>query len=593
MSDIRLSQKLARLNPFKPGEDDEDQGGDIGVDSVGSRNRSTREAQLDKQQLRVSKALRNFLAKNKILSEDDAGVDVDESTPALRNMLSKSHFDVPESLLDRSRPLPEYYISSSHNTYLMAHQLYGSSSAAAYETALKTGSRCVEIDAWDNSAEPDEPKVTHGFTLVSHIPFRAVCETIRDVFDQEAALAAKDAGFTAAPILLALENHCKDHGQRRLVEIMREIFGHRLLSEPIRQKGHREQEFDDVHVSLSDLGACIAVIVEYDLGHDEAGDESDSDSPTDDEQETAEAKDARKEYKENKEETLTGGIIPELADLGVYAQSVKPVDNSWYSLGTLANGPHHHLINVSESGLSSHLPAEAILIAAHNARHLMRVYPKGTRISSSNLKPLKFWGIGAQICALNWQTFGTGNQLNDALFSGSEGYILKPAALREGGNGNIFTGGKKRLRLRVAGATDIPVGEEGRQPDSLRPYLTCNLYSPGAIEGDTHKRKTSAYRHHKLGILHSGDNPPATEPIWDESLEWTYDDNELVFLRMLIKSDDSWAVNPIIAVAAIRLTYVVPGWSFIQMLDMKGRETKCSILVKFEIEDVFLRAEHN
>ncbi|GAB0136492.1 hypothetical protein EsDP_00004792 [Epichloe bromicola] len=588
MSDIRLSQKLARLNPFKPGEDDEDQGGDIGVDSVGSRNRSTRKAQLDKQQLRVSRSLRNFLAKNKILSKDDAGVDVDESTPALRNMLSKSHFEVPESLLGRSRPLPEYYISSSHNTYLMAHQLYGSSSAAAYETALKTGSRCVEIDAWDNSAEPDEPKVTHGFTLVSHIPFRAVCETIRDVFDQEAALAAKDAGFTAAPILLSLENHCKDHGQRRLVEIMREIFGHRLLSEPIRQKGHREQEFDDVHVSLADLGACIAVIVEYDLGGDDkADDESDSDSPTDDEQETAEAKDARRKYKENKEETLTGGVIPELADLGVYAQSVKPVDNSWYSPGTLANGPHHHLINVSESGLSSHLPAEAIPIAAHNARHLMRVYPKGTRISSSNLKPLKFWGIGAQICALNWQTFGTGNQLNDALFSGSEGYILKPAALREGGDGNIFTGGKKRLRLRVAGATDIPVGEEDRQPDSLRPYLTCNLYSPGGIEGDTHKRKTSAYRHHKLGILHSGDNPPATEPIWDESLEWTYDDNELVFLRMLIKSDDSWAINPMIAVAAIRLTYVVPGWSFIRMLDMKGRETKCSILVKFEIEDVF------
>ncbi|QPH16096.1 hypothetical protein C2857_000648 [Epichloe festucae Fl1] len=593
MSDIRLSQKLARLNPFKPGEDDEDQGGDIGVDSVGSRNRSTRKAQLDKQQLRVSKSLRSFLAKNKILSEVDAGVDLDEWTPALRNMLSKSHFDVPESLLDRSRPLPEYYISSSHNTYLMAHQLYGSSSAAAYETALKTGSRCVEIDAWDNSAEPDEPKVTHGFTLVSHIPFRAVCETIRDVFDQEAALAAEDAGFTAAPILLSLENHCKDHGQRRLVEIMREVFGHRLLSEPIRQKGHREQEFDDVHVSLADLGACIAVIVEYDLGDDEAGDESDSDSPTGDEQETAEAKDARKEYKVNKEETSTGGVIPELADLGVYAQSVKPVDNSWYSPGTLAKGPHHHLINVSESGLSSHLPAEAIPIAAHNARHLMRVYPKGTRISSSNLKPLKFWGIGAQICALNWQTFGTSNQLNDALFSGSEGYILKPAALREGGDGNIFTGGKKRLRLRVAGATDIPIGEEDRQPDSLRPYLTCNLYSPGGIEGDTHKRKTSAYRHHKLGILHSGDNPPATEPIWDESLEWTYDDNELVFLRMLIKSDDSWAMNPMIAVAAIRLVYVAPGWSFIRMLDMKGRETKCSILVHFEIEDVFLRAEHD
>ncbi|KAG6036513.1 hypothetical protein E4U41_005632 [Claviceps citrina] len=608
MSDSRISQKLGRLNPFgpgKPSEDDEDEqdpGGDMGVDSVGSGGRGTHRAQLEKQQLRVSQSLRRFLAKNEILSEADAGVHVAESTPALRNLLGKSHFDVPASLLDRSRPLPEYYISSSHNTYLMAHQLYGESSATAYETALRTGSRCVEIDAWDNDDDADEPKVTHGFTLVSHIPFRAVCETIRDVFDQEAAAAAGDDGFVRAPILLSLENHCGEHGQRRLVEIMRETFGDRLLSEPVRRKGQREQELDDVHVSLADLGARICVIVEYHLGESESESDSataDDDDDDDDEQQSSkagearEAREARRQYRENKKAAATGGIIPELADLGVYAQSVKPIDNSWYNPGTLTNGPHHHLINVSESALSSHLPEDAISIAAHNAKHLMRVYPRGTRVSSSNLQPLQFWAIGAQICALNWQTFGTSNQLNGALFSGSGGYVLKPAPLREGGDGNIFPCGgtgtkRKKLRLHVAGATDVPVDDEDREPGSLRPYLTCTLYSPGPIEGETHKRKTSAHRHHRhLGkmLLHRGDNPPPTEPLWDETLEWTYDDNELVFLRMLIKSDDAWATNPVCAVSAVRLSYAVPGWSFIRMMDTKGRETRCSLLVKFEVED--------
>ncbi|GAO19950.1 hypothetical protein UVI_02052860 [Ustilaginoidea virens] len=589
MPDHRLSQKLAQLNPFNPSEDDEDKGEVIVIESVGGGGRSTRKARYDKEQLRVGKSLRSFLARNGILSEEDAGVAIEESTPSLRNLLGKSHFSVPSALLDRSRPLPEYYISSSHNTYLTAHQLYGSSSASAYETALKTGSRCVEIDAWDNSANPDEPKVTHGFTLVSHIPFRAVCETIRIVFDEEMAVAANDGNYTVAPILLSLENHCGGHGQKRLVEIMKEVFGHRLLAKPIRQKGHREQETHDVHVTLADLGACISVIVEYHLVSEEGEKpekrDSCSESPSDDETEDAEIEKARKEYQRKKRETGTGAIISELAELGVYAQSVKPVDNSWYDPGALINGPPHHLINVSESGLSSHLPAASIPIAAHNARHLMRVYPKGTRISSSNLKPLKFWGVGAQICALNWQTFGTSNQLNDALFNGSEGYILKPAALRQGGNGNIFTGQKKKLCLHVAGATDVPVDED-REPGSLRPYLSCNLYSPGDVEGETCKRKTSAYRHHRLGILHRGENPPVTEPIWDETLEWVYDDNELVFLRILVKSDDAWAKNPMIAVAAVRLAYVVPGWSFIRMMDMKGRETKCSILVKFEMEHV-------
>jgi len=74
--------------------------------------------------------------------------------------------------------------------------------------------------------------------------------------------------------------------------------------------------------------------------------------------------------------------------------------------------------------------------------------------------------------------------------------------------------------------------------------------------------------------------------VWDEVLEWEYEDNELVFLRLLVKSDDSFAANPVFAVAAVRLLYVVPGWSFVRMLDLKGRETKCSLLVRFEIEDV-------
>ncbi|KAG6107772.1 hypothetical protein E4U13_006807 [Claviceps humidiphila] len=601
---LRFSNPVQYVGVTIHDEDDEkyeDRGGEIALDSAGSHGCKTRMAELLKQQLRVGKWLRKFLVNNAVLTEDEAGARIDELTPALRGLLSKSHVHVPESLLDRSRPLPEYYISSSHNTYLMAHQLYGSSSASAYETALKTGSRCVEIDAWDNSADADEPKVTHGFTLVSHIPFRTVCETIRAVHDEEAAMARLNSTFIRTPILLSLENHCKAHGQRRLAAIMKEVFGERLLSEPIRRKGHDEQEEDNVHVSLADLEARICVIVEYRLVGNEAeqpeesdpkseSSESDSDSGLGNaELETPDARDAQREYEDNKKKALTDSIVPELAELGVYAQSVKPIDNSWFKPGVLTNGPHHHLINVSESGLSSHLPAEATAVAAHNAKHLMRVFPKGTRISSSNLKPVPFWGIGAQICALNWQTYGTSNQLNDALFNGSGGYILKPAPLRHGGDGNLFSSGqRKKLRLHVAGATDVPPNE-GRDLDStLKPYLTCQLHSPGLIECDSLKRRTTAWKQYTAGTPCLGllGGPPAREPLWNETLEWTYQDNELVFLRMLLKSDDTWARNPMLAVCAVRLAYVVPGWSFIQMLDMKGRETKCSILVKFEVLDI-------
>lgn len=569
-----VAARIADLNPFRSRKGDEDdQGENIGEDSIGHRIHDVAATHVD---LRVSRALKAFLSDNKILSEADADIDSDEPTDALRALIGKHAAVVPPELTDRSHPLPEYFVSSSHNTYLLAHQLYGSSCASAYRTAIRTGSRCVEIDAWDESDNPDEPKVTHGYTLVSKISFRIVCETIRDVLLEEIRDAERIPGHSPSPILLSLENHCDPHGQKRLVEIMKEVFGELLLSKPAREDAH-----GDDHVTLADLGANVAVIVEHHIINEALDSEEDSDDDTDDEEEKA----ARKEYKDKKKAQETSIIIPELAELGVYAQSVKPSDNSWYDPGVLTNGPHHHLINVSESGLSSHLPAQTVPISVHNSRHLMRVFPKGTRIASSNLKPVPFWGLGAQICALNWQTFGTSNQLNDALFSGTDGYVLKPAALRAGGSGQLSREGKKKLRLYVAGATDIPLHDSELEADSIRPYLTCTLYHPGSLSDDPPKRKTSPYRQHRLGFLHKGENPPPTDPVWDEVLEWEYDDSELVFVRMLIKSDESWARNPMFAALAVRLEYVTPGWSFFQMLDLKGRDTKCSVLARFEIED--------
>lgn len=600
MSDLSARIQNLRVS-LKGGEVvDEDLGGAIGHDSVGGGGRSTVRADHEIANLRVSHALRSFLVDRGVLSKQDANLD-DESedvrTPALTALLARGDFVAPPELVNRDHPLPEYFVSSSHNTYLMAHQLFGKSSAEAYETAIRTGSRCVEIDAWDNSDDKDEPKVTHGYTLVSHISFRAVCETLRDMHDEEAAITAKHPDHGPTPILLSLENHCGPDGQKRLVEIMHEVLQHRLLSKPLQQElieRHAEEHKADgrshdpaEHVTLRELGDKIAVIVEHHFSDDVLDSDSQSEDDEDEEYQEAERK-AREAYKVNKknEAKTSSVIIPELAALGVYAQSVKPRDNSWFDPGELLDGPHHHLINVSESGLSGHLPANTASIAVHNGKHLMRVFPKGTRISSSNLKPVRFWGLGAQICALNWQTFGTSNQLNDALFAGSDGYILKPPALRQGGSGSLATGRKKRLRLQVGGATDIPLHAD-REGHTLKPYLTCTLHSALAeSSSDPPKRKTDAYKHHKLGFLHKGENPPNTDPIWDETLEWTYEDNELVFLRMLIKSDDAWARNPMFAVAAVRLSYTRPGWTFVRMLDMQGRETKCTVLLNFDIQDV-------
>ncbi|KAF2800185.1 PLC-like phosphodiesterase [Melanomma pulvis-pyrius CBS 109.77] len=569
-----LISGIARLSPFskKKAVDDEDKGEAIDAETVAGGGHASRQSAITKDQLRVCHTLRSYLVKENVITEDDAGLESEHTTSVVRDLLNKSHINVPPEVLDRSHPLPDYYISSSHNTYLMAHQLFGESSATAYETALATGSRCVEIDAWDGDENKDEPKVTHGYTLVSNIPFRQVCETIRDVVDKEAAQERN-----AAPVVLSLENHCDPHGQLRLAQIMREVWGDRLLSKAVRDKGSREQDHTGEHVTLAELGSKIVVIVEYHLPNEQLSDDTSSSSEDEEERSTQEA------YREKKKATNAGIIIPELAELGVYAQSVKPQNNSWFE-AELENAPHHQLINVSETGLQAFLPTYSAKIARHNSRHLMRVFPKGTRISSKNLSPVPFWGIGAQICALNWQTFGGASQLNEALFSGSGGYVLKPAALRGGGNGILNTGRRTKLKLHVAGATDLPLPPD--RDGEIKPYLTCTLVHPDDLDGKPPKRKTAPYKPHKLTSFLHHDNPPATDPFWKEVLEWEYDENELVFLRLLIKSDDSFARNPIFVVASLRLAYAAPGWNFIRMLDLKGHETKCTLLVKFEIEHV-------
>uniref|UniRef100_A0A3B4GK71 Phosphoinositide phospholipase C n=1 Tax=Pundamilia nyererei TaxID=303518 RepID=A0A3B4GK71_9CICH len=77
---------------------------------------------------------------------------------------------------DMTQPLCHYFISSSHNTYLMEDQLRGQSSVEGYIRALNRGCRCVEVDCWDGAN--GEPIVYHGHTFTSKILFKDVVSAV-------------------------------------------------------------------------------------------------------------------------------------------------------------------------------------------------------------------------------------------------------------------------------------------------------------------------------------------------------------------------------------------------------------------------------
>lgn len=98
----------------------------------------------------------------------------------------------------------------------------GTSSPVAYTHVITKGCRCVEIDAWDSYGDSGEPIVTHGLTWTESTPFKDVCEAI--------GAAVTDEQW---PLMVSLECHANDKTQLRMVEIMKETWGNRLVDQSV------------------------------------------------------------------------------------------------------------------------------------------------------------------------------------------------------------------------------------------------------------------------------------------------------------------------------------------------------------------------
>lgn len=118
------------------------------------------------------------------------------------------------------------------------------------------------------------------------------------------------------------------------------------------------------------------------------------------------------------------GISANLAALLVYTVGVK-----FRGLGKKAHYAVEHMFSLSENkvdkmlkdGTTGHPKTNDTLevtsnsaslggmldLIKHSQTHLVRTYPKGTRLRSSNYLPHRYWAAGAQLVALNWQTAGT------------------------------------------------------------------------------------------------------------------------------------------------------------------------------------------
>ncbi|KAL8836344.1 MAG: hypothetical protein Q9170_002958 [Blastenia crenularia] len=443
------------------------------------------------------------------------------STSELGSFLSSDHNHVQavttSNEIKFDRPLNEYFISSSHNTYLLGRQVAGSSSTEAYVKALQNGCRCVEIDCWDGN--DGRPIVMHGRTMTTSILF-ADC----------VAVISKHAFVSSPyPLTISLEVHCNSNQQQAMVDIMVKEFGDKLIREPIatntsqlpspeelRQKilikvkagpdpsisanqtpRRRDRSFSSPFtrpavldnnsippaplLSRSPSMSSPENPLGWTTGRGYAT--ATSRSSLSDESDVL----GGKRHLVTQAPVRTSKIIKSLGDLGVYVRGLKFRD-----FGMEESQTPNHIFSFAEKKFDSLCrdPNIKMRLEEHNMQYLMRVYPSQFRFTSSNPDPLLFWRRGVQMVALNWQTYTLPMQLNHAMFAGGSdrlGYVLKPRELRRSLNEHTWEssdcGSGKiqkeiiKFSVEMISAQQLPRPRNHPVDAPLNPYIEIEMFS--------------------------------------------------------------------------------------------------------------------
>ncbi|KAJ0069291.1 hypothetical protein NL108_003218, partial [Boleophthalmus pectinirostris] len=442
----------------------------------------------------------------------------------LRFMESKhcSIFDQAHTQVyqDMNQPLTSYFISTSHNTYLTGDQLVGQSDLSAYVIALRKGCRCLEIDCWDGPKL--EPVVYHGYTLTNKILFKDVISTIEQhAFE-----------VSAYPVILSLENHCSRRQQEVMASYLVSILGDKLLNSPLNHATTGELPSPD------DLKYKILIKnKKMKFNRSEGATETNIDDSAEEEEEEEEEDDLDSDYEEEegkkfknkvmfwsprpaqKEHKKKKKVVAEaLSDLVIYTTSVKFISFSH----SRDNQNSYENTSLPEKKASKLVKSAGADFVSHNQRFLSRIYPAGSRTTSSNYNPQKFWNVGAQLVALNFQSMDLAMDLSDGRFqdNGGCGYILKPNVLMstksfDPGWGHHSTTARN-VMIKVISGSNLPV--TGGKP--MDPFVQVEIHGATC---DIRKEKTQTIKNNSLS------------PYWGTVMTFNITIPELSLVRFCVR----------------------------------------------------------
>uniref|UniRef100_A0A674AWH0 Phosphoinositide phospholipase C n=1 Tax=Salmo trutta TaxID=8032 RepID=A0A674AWH0_SALTR len=526
------------------------------------------------------------------------------------DIFNPEHYEVTQ---DMSQPLCNYFIASSHNTYLMGDQLMSQSRVDMYAWVLQAGCRCVEVDCWDG--QDGEPVVHHGYTLTSKILFKDVIETINKY-----AFLKNDY-----PVILSIENHCSVPQQKKMAQYLVEVMGDKLDLSAVKadEQGHLPSP-DTLKGKILVKGKKLPPNIDEDNEEGDVTDEDSADEMEDDcklmngdtSMTRKQVENVAKKKLDNllKESKIRDREDPDSFTIATLSPTGKPTDQSasktyqstvplahWLfscrkkktmklsralsdlvkytkSVGVsdIETQGDWQVSSLSETKAHQIMQQKAATFIHFNQRQLSRIYPSSYRVDSSNFNPQPFWNAGCHLVALNYQSEGRVLQLNRAKFNsnGNCGYILKPACMCEGVFNPMMEDPlpgqmKKQLVLKIISGQQLPKPKDsmlGDRGEIIDPFVEVEIIG---LPVDCCKEQTRV-------VDDNGFNP-----MWEETLVFTLHMPELVLVRFLV-----WDHDPIgqdfIGQRTIAFNSMIPGFRHVYLEGME----EASIFVHVSVHDI-------
>ncbi|XP_006658176.3 phosphoinositide phospholipase C 2-like [Oryza brachyantha] len=481
---------------------------------------------------------------------------------------------------DMTAPLSHYFIYTGHNSYLTGNQLSSDCSDAPIIKALQRGVRVIELDMWPNSAK-DDISILHGRTLTTPVSLLKCLVSI------------KEHAFVASPypVIITLEDHLPPDLQDKAAKMVLEVLGG-ILYYP---ENDNVKEFPSPQALMGRVLLSTKPPKEYleakdgstikdggDVGKGGATDDaawgkevpdiqSEIQSATKHEDTDDDDEDADSE----EEQKMQQHLAPQYKHL-ITIKAGKPKGTL---VDALKSDPEKvRRLSLSEQQLAKVADHHGTDIVRFTQKNLLRIYPKGTRVTSSNYNPFLGWVHGAQMVAFNMQGYGRALWLMHGFYkaNGGCGYVKKPDFLMQS-EPEVFDP-KKVLSPKKTLKVKVYMGDGWRmdfKQTHFDQYSPPDFYARVGIAGvpaDSVMKKTRAIEDNWV-------------PVWEEEFAFPLTVPEIALLRVEVHEYDMSEKDDFGGQTVLPVSELLPGIRAVSLFDRKGNMYKnVKLLMRFEFE---------